>query len=173
MRRDCWWQSARVRPRRLAHRRADDAVRAELAHRRDLRPPRSVVARLEIRRLLINIPPRHMKCLTVSVMWPAWLWTTRPHLKFLTGSYGSNLAHRDTVKSRDIIGSAWYQAALATRPAQSRREPVTGYENTATGKRIATSRRRPARHRRGRRRPDPRRPTQSRRGRRQTRSVRR
>src|SRR3954453_15850650 len=32
----------------------------------------------EIRRLLINVPPRHMKSLAVSVFWPAWCWTFAP-----------------------------------------------------------------------------------------------
>ena len=97
------------------------------------------LGRLEIRRLLINIPPRHMKSLTVSVMWPAWLWTTRPHLKFLTGSYGSNLAHRDTVKSRDIIGSKWYGERWPSVRLKADVNRVDRYENMSTGVRIATS----------------------------------
>ena len=28
----------------------------------------------EIKRLLINIPPRHMKSIAVAVTWPAWTW---------------------------------------------------------------------------------------------------
>ena len=31
----------------------------------------------EIRRLIINIPPRHMKSLSCSVAWPAWTWAPR------------------------------------------------------------------------------------------------
>ena len=30
------------------------------------------VSRGQIRNLLINVPPRHMKSLLVSVFWPAW-----------------------------------------------------------------------------------------------------
>ena len=30
------------------------------------------VTRGDIRNLLINVPPRHMKSLLVSVLWPAW-----------------------------------------------------------------------------------------------------
>lgn len=32
------------------------------------------VTRGELRRLLITIPPRHMKSIAVSVAWPAWTW---------------------------------------------------------------------------------------------------
>jgi hypothetical protein len=32
----------------------------------------------QIRNLLINMPPRHMKSLAVSVFWPVWTWLKRP-----------------------------------------------------------------------------------------------
>ena len=32
------------------------------------------VSRGQIRNLLINVPPRHMKSSLVSVFWPAWEW---------------------------------------------------------------------------------------------------
>src|SRR5262245_33704999 len=32
------------------------------------------VARGQIRKILINVPPRHSKTLLTSVAWPAWLW---------------------------------------------------------------------------------------------------
>src|ERR1700704_2873187 len=36
------------------------------------------VSRGLIRNLLINVPPRHMKSLLVSVLWPAWEWIRWP-----------------------------------------------------------------------------------------------
>ena len=36
------------------------------------------VTRGQIRNLLINVPPRHMKSLLVSVFWPAWEWIRAP-----------------------------------------------------------------------------------------------
>lgn len=35
------------------------------------------VTRGEIRNLIINIPPRHMKSLSVCVFWSCWEWTTQ------------------------------------------------------------------------------------------------
>ena len=32
----------------------------------------------DIRKLLINIPPRHSKSTIVSVMWPMWEWCAQP-----------------------------------------------------------------------------------------------
>ena len=43
----------------------------------------------QIRNLLINVPPRHMKSLLVSVFWPAWEWIRRPERRWLYSSYGA------------------------------------------------------------------------------------
>jgi predicted phage terminase large subunit-like protein len=95
-------------------------------------------SRGEISRLLINIPPRHMKTTLVSVMWPAWIWTWAPQLRFLTASYGANLAERDAIRSRDLIRSGWYQQRWAQVELKSDVNRTNRYENTQTGYRFAT-----------------------------------
>ena len=40
------------------------------------------VSRGQIHRLLINMPPRHMKSLAVSVFWPTWEWITAPQRRW-------------------------------------------------------------------------------------------
>ena len=51
----------------------------------------------QIQNLLINIPPRHMKSLLVSVFWPCWEWgpRRRPDLRYINSSYASHLSIRD------------------------------------------------------------------------------
>src|SRR5215469_5053221 len=66
------------------------------------------VSRGQIRNLLINVPPRHMKSLLVSVFWPAWEWIRWPERRWLFSSYGAQLSIRDSVKCRRLIESAWY-----------------------------------------------------------------
>jgi predicted phage terminase large subunit-like protein len=66
------------------------------------------VSRGEIRRLIINIPPGHMKSLLVSVFWPAWNWLQRPDWRALFCSSGLDLVIRDTRRCRDIITSEWF-----------------------------------------------------------------
>lgn len=61
------------------------------------------VSRREIRRLIINIPPRHMKSLAVSVFWPCWEWLERPETKWLFASYAASLSIRDSLKCRRLI----------------------------------------------------------------------
>lgn len=94
----------------------------------------------EIRRLVINVPPRHMKSLNVSVVWPVWWWSFDPHIRFLTASYGEKLATRDALKSRRLIQSAWYRARWGhVFQLTSDQNTKTRYENDQTGYRIATS----------------------------------
>lgn len=63
-----------------------------------------------INRLLINVPPGTMKSLLVSVFWPAWEWTFRPELQYLTTSYSEGYVKRDSRRMRDLVRSEWYQA---------------------------------------------------------------
>src|ERR1017187_7775006 len=64
----------------------------------------------QIRNLLINVPPRHMKSLLVSVFWPAWEWIRCPERRWLYSSYGAQLSIRASVQCRRLIESPWYQA---------------------------------------------------------------
>jgi hypothetical protein len=43
-----------------------------------------------LNRLIVNIPPRHMKSLAVTVFWPCWEWLTRPETRWLFASYGAS-----------------------------------------------------------------------------------
>lgn len=63
----------------------------------------------EIRRLIINIPPRHMKSIEATVCYPVWTWTKKPEKRFIKVSYSDSLSRKHNVLSRDIIRSPWYQ----------------------------------------------------------------
>ena len=97
------------------------------------------ITRGELRRLIINIPPRHMKSLTVSAFWPAWCWTTKPHTRFLTASHDIELAQRDAVKSRAILLNPSFTERWPKIKLKGDVNRVTRYENTRTGYRIAVS----------------------------------
>lgn len=98
------------------------------------------VTALEIRNLIINIPPRHAKSLLVSVMWFAWVWTLNPYSRWVFSAYGENLAHRDAVKCRDVVTSGWYQSrwgdVFSLRGDQYAKEKI---QNDKQGFRIATT----------------------------------
>ena len=101
----------------------------------------------QIRRLLINIPPRHMKSLSVSVAWPAWSWLRKedgplcgPSVQFLFASYAQSLSTRDSVKCRRLIDSPVYQRRWGDRfRLTSDQNTKTRFENDKGGYRLATS----------------------------------
>lgn len=96
------------------------------------------VTRGEIDALCINVPPRHMKSLTVGVFWPTWVWTHTPATRWIYGSYKEQLATRDCLKARRLIQDPWYgarfgdQVRLTSDQNEKRR-----YDNAETGYRIA------------------------------------
>ncbi len=94
----------------------------------------------DIKKLLINIPPRHSKSTIVSVMWPMWEWLTDPAQKFLCASYSGNLSIRDNLKARRLIQSPWYQERWGQMfKLSGDQNAKQRFENDKTGYRIATS----------------------------------
>jgi hypothetical protein len=93
----------------------------------------------EIQYLIINIPPRCMKSLLACVMWPTWVWATKPATRWLFSSYAETLAIRDALKCRRILESPWYRwnwghmFRLTGDQNQKSR-----FENDKTGFRLAT-----------------------------------
>lgn len=68
------------------------------------------VTALEIRQLIINIPPRFAKSLLVSVYWFAWVWTLNPYSRWIYSTYSEDFANRDGRKSLQVVQSGWYQS---------------------------------------------------------------
>jgi len=94
----------------------------------------------QIRNLLINVPPRHMKSLLVSVFWPAWEWIRWPERRWLYSSYGAQLSIRDSIKCRRLIESPWYQERWGDRFALTSDQNTKGrFDNDRSGYRLATS----------------------------------
>ncbi len=93
----------------------------------------------EISQLLINIPPGTSKSLICCVFFPAWIWTTQPEKRFLFFSYSETLALRDSLKTRDIIRSEWYQVRWPGASIKRDRDTATRFENTRGGWRLVGS----------------------------------
>ncbi|MGA3028036.1 MAG: phage terminase large subunit [Bryobacteraceae bacterium] len=94
----------------------------------------------QIRNLLINVPPRHMKSLLVSVLWPAWEWIRCPSRRWLYSSYGAQLSIRDSIRCRRLIESPWYQTRWKDRFALTSDQNTKGrFDNNRSGYRLATS----------------------------------
>ena len=117
----------------------------------------TAVSEGKIKRLIINIPPRHMKSLGVSVFWPAWDWYAHnPGRRFLYASYAESLSIRDSVKCRRIVDNDTYlrwmrskedgKGYTAQLQSKYRKWRLTSdqntkirFDNSAGGYRLATS----------------------------------
>jgi len=63
----------------------------------------------QIRRLVINVPPRTLKTTIAAIMFPAWVWTNAPESKFITCSFKFERARSMSAKFRQIVTSRWYK----------------------------------------------------------------
>src|SRR5215471_6444620 len=97
----------------------------------------SQVARGEVRRLIITLPPRTLKSLCASVALPAWFLGRYPSERVVVVSYSDILARTHANDFRLLVNDPIYQATFpAMRLARDTdREIMT----TKRGKRIATS----------------------------------
>jgi predicted phage terminase large subunit-like protein len=107
------------------------------------------VADGEIKRLIINIPPRCAKSSLTSVAFPAWVWaqpqkfwtpTSGPGVQFLHASYAQQLSLRDSVKCRRLIESPWYQSLWGDRfHLTGDQNTKTRFDNDKNGSSLSTS----------------------------------
>ena len=93
----------------------------------------------EIKRLIINIPPRYLKSHIVSVSWPAWIMAKNPTERVICASYSQMIANRHSMDTRFIMNSDWYKEAfLATRLCKGQNQK-NKFATTEHGFRFATS----------------------------------
>jgi predicted phage terminase large subunit-like protein len=69
----------------------------------------------QIKRLIINMPPRYAKSNECTVAFPAWVWTQDPSVRFITASYADNLATKHSVDRRTLLESDWYRKSYGDR----------------------------------------------------------
>lgn len=98
------------------------------------------VTKGQIRDLILNMPPRHMKSLLVSVFWPAWEWTQKPSTRWLYSSYAIKLSTEHSVTCRRVIEAPWYREAFGSVfTLRGDQNEKMKFENNRSGYRMATS----------------------------------
>ena len=93
-----------------------------------------------LRRLLINIPPRHTKTRVVCTYWPAWEWIQWPHIaSIFTGVKLDNVL-AEAVDARRLMRDRWYQERWGDRWNFEDDQDAKGYyENDQGGSRRSMS----------------------------------
>src|ERR1700688_3318633 len=107
----------------------------------------------QIKRLLINMPPRQSKSTCVSIMWPTWVWTReafldKPHNPVLEGpgtkwvfaSYADELRTKHSLDRRRLLQSEWYRARWPKAADLTSDQNVkTLFTNSSAGQMFATT----------------------------------
>ena len=100
------------------------------------------VTRDEITALVINVPPGCSKSLTVSTLWPAWVWTRDPRWRWIAASYDRLVAQRDARRHRELVAGDWWSARWpgVSIPSGSTASTAVGFfANNAGGSRYTTT----------------------------------
>ena len=93
----------------------------------------------EIKRLIINMPPRSLKSICASVAFPAWLLGHDPTNRIITTSYSDELASKLARDCRAIMDTKWYKGLFPQTRLNPNKRTETEYETTKNGYRLATS----------------------------------
>lgn len=92
----------------------------------------------ETRRLLVNLPPGHLKTSLGSVCLAAWLLAHEPSLRIIVVSHTEHLSKSIARKIRSILRAAWFPDLFDTRIKKGHDE-VTDFGTTSGGGVFVTS----------------------------------
>ena len=84
-------------------------------HHRHIAKKFNKLATGEIKRLIVNMPPRHTKSEFASYLLPSWMVGRNPKLKIIQATHTGELAIRFGRKSKNLIDSAEYHKIFKTR----------------------------------------------------------
>ena len=110
----------------------------EGSHHRHIAEKFNKLATGELKRLIVNMPPRHTKSEFASYLLPAWMVGRRPKLKIIQATHTGELAIRFGRKAKHLIDSPEYQKIFETTlqedsKAAGRWETSQGGEYFAAG----------------------------------------
>ena len=97
------------------------------------------VSHRDIKRLIINIPPRYLKSFISTVAFPAWVQGRNPSETFMTASFSKKLATSHCLGSRTIMETGWYQSLFPQTSLSKDHNLKDHYKTAEHGERFSTS----------------------------------
>jgi hypothetical protein len=91
------------------------------------------------RRLIINLPPRHLKSVLASIVFPAWLLGRDPRLRIAVVSHGQGLARDLALRTLRLVTSDWYADIFPETRLRPDRAGAMDFETREGGGRYAAS----------------------------------
>ena len=92
-----------------------------------------------ITRLIITVPPRHLKSTCASIAFPAWALARDPTRKIVCISYSQDLAESLALSTRTVMKSSWYRRLFPNTRLSSEKNTAAEMHTTRKGIRLATS----------------------------------
>jgi predicted phage terminase large subunit-like protein len=93
----------------------------------------------ELRRLIINIPPRSLKSIAITVGWSSYLLGHNPACKIITASYSSTISIKHAMDTRSILTSPWYRRIFPELQIMAGQNEKHKLVTTRHGFRLASS----------------------------------
>jgi predicted phage terminase large subunit-like protein len=93
----------------------------------------------DIKRLIITVPPRHLKSICASVAVPAWALGRDPALRIIAASYSAGLARKHAVDCRAVMEADWYHRTFPRTHIHPDKNTELEVMTTHQGFRLATS----------------------------------
>ena len=98
-----------------------------------------LVERGIINRLIITMPPRHLKSISASVAFPAWILGRNPTRRCVCVSYSQELADKHAHDMRRVMQSSWYPDVFPNTRFDPQKSPLRDMTTTRGGYRLSTS----------------------------------
>ena len=95
------------------------------------------LAKGEIKRLIINMPPRHTKSEFASYMLPAWMMGRDPKLKIMQTTHTAELAFRFGRKVRNLMNSDEYKRIFENVTLRADSQAAGRWETSGGGEYFA------------------------------------
>lgn len=93
----------------------------------------------KIKRLIINMPPRALKSVCVSVAWPAWLLGHDPTKRIMVASYCQMLSVKHSMDCRIVMESDWFKKIFPETSLSHRHNQKSKFMTDKHGFRFSTS----------------------------------
>jgi len=93
----------------------------------------------EVKRLIINVPPRNLKSLQAAVALPAFVLGQSPSTQIICASYGQDLANKHSLDCRNLMSSTWYKTLFPHTRLSPQKQSLQEFATTQNGFRLATS----------------------------------
>lgn len=93
----------------------------------------------DIRRLLINMPPRYCKSKVFSVALPAFFFGHNPSAKVMTISYSDDLVKELADDCKKVMESKWYKELFPQTRIDPHRSSSVDFATTCNGRKFSTT----------------------------------